>query len=96
MVIALPHSGNWDMAGVWLVQHYGKAPPSPNGSSRSRCTGGSSNTGESLGFEIIPLTGNAKPPFDMLADRLRANGFVCLMADRDLTSRGVEVEFSAS
>ena len=21
--MALPHSGNWDMAGVWLVQHYG-------------------------------------------------------------------------
>ncbi len=22
-IMALPHSGNWDMAGVWLVQHYG-------------------------------------------------------------------------
>ncbi|MDT5255782.1 MAG: phosphatidylinositol dimannoside acyltransferase, partial [Mycobacterium sp.] len=23
VVLALPHSGNWDMAGVWLVQTYG-------------------------------------------------------------------------
>ncbi len=23
MVLALPHSGNWDMAGVWLIYKYG-------------------------------------------------------------------------
>ena len=23
VVMPLPHSGNWDMAGVWMVQHFG-------------------------------------------------------------------------
>src|SRR5205823_9233946 len=47
---------------------------------------------ESLGMEVIPLTGGERPPFEILADRLRAGGTLCLLADRDLTSTGVEVD----
>ena len=43
---------------------------------------------ESLGFEVLPLTGGERPPFEVLAERLRDNGVVCLMADRDLTRSG--------
>ncbi|MDT5193064.1 MAG: phosphatidylinositol dimannoside acyltransferase, partial [Mycobacterium sp.] len=32
-------------------------------------------------------------PFEILADRLRNNGLVCLMSDRDLTRSGVQVDF---
>ena len=85
-IIALPHSGNWDMAGVWLVaQARHASPPSPSGSSRNRCTSRFIDYRESLGFEMLPLTGGERPPFEVLAERLRANGMVCLMADRDLT-----------
>jgi KDO2-lipid IV(A) lauroyltransferase len=42
---------------------------------------------------VIPLTGGERPPYELLLDRLRANRFVCLMADRDLTRTGVEVDF---
>ena len=48
---------------------------------------------ESLGFEMLPLTGGERPPFEVLAERLRDNRFVCLMADRDLTRTGVQVDF---
>ncbi len=48
---------------------------------------------ESLGFEMLPLTGGERPPFEVLAERLRDNGLVCLMADRDLTRTGVQVDF---
>ena len=48
---------------------------------------------ESLGFEMLPLTGGERPPFEVLAERLRDNGIVCLMADRDLTRSGVQVDF---
>ena len=48
---------------------------------------------ESLGFEVLPLTGGERPPAEVLAERLRSNQFVCLMADRDLTRSGVPVEF---
>jgi phosphatidylinositol dimannoside acyltransferase len=92
-VIALPHSGNWDMAGVWVAQHYGAFTTVAERLKPESLYRRFVEYRESLGFEIIPLTGGAQPPFELLADRLRDNRFVCLMADRDLTRRGVEVQF---
>jgi KDO2-lipid IV(A) lauroyltransferase len=46
---------------------------------------------ETLGFEVLPLTGGASP-FGTLAARLRAGKLVCLVSDRDLKESGVEVE----
>ena len=40
---------------------------------------------ESLGFEIVPLTGGGRHPVVVLSQRLRANKVVCLISDRDLT-----------
>ena len=42
---------------------------------------------------MLPLTGGARPPSEILADRLKDNGLVCLMSDRDLTRSGVPVSF---
>ena len=92
-IIALPHSGNWDLAGVWVVQHYGRFATVAERLKPESLYRRFVEYRESLGFEIIPLTGGAEPPFEVLADRLRGNGIVCLMSDRDLTSRGVEVDF---
>jgi KDO2-lipid IV(A) lauroyltransferase len=47
---------------------------------------------ESLGFEMLPLTGGDRSPYEVLAERLRANKVVCLMAERDLTRSGVQVD----
>jgi KDO2-lipid IV(A) lauroyltransferase len=48
---------------------------------------------ESLGFEILALTGGERPPMEVLAERLRQNRVVCLLADRDLSRNGIEVQF---
>lgn len=48
---------------------------------------------ESLGFEVLPLSGGERPPFEVLCERLRDNRVVCLMAERDLTRTGVQVDF---
>ena len=69
------------MAGVWLVQNTARSRPSPSGSSPSRCTSRFIAYRESLGFEMLPLTGGERPPFEVLAERLRDNRLVCLMAD---------------
>ncbi len=42
---------------------------------------------------MLPHTGGDRPPFEVLCERLRANRVVCLMADRDLTRSGVQVDF---
>ena len=93
VILALPHMGNWDHAGAWCV-HTGMpfttvAEVLQPQSLFDRFVA----FRESLGMEVLPLTGGAQPPFDVLADRLRAGGMVCLLADRDLTANGVEVEF---
>ena len=44
-------------------------------------------------MEVVPLTGGPRPPYDVLAERLEAGGTLCLLADRDLTPRGIDVEF---
>ncbi|WP_063712582.1 phosphatidylinositol mannoside acyltransferase [Nocardia concava] len=91
VLLVLPHSGNWDMAGVWLVQNHG-----PFSTVQERLKPESLferfiEYRASLGFEVFPLTGGEQPPFPQLADRLRDNKVVCLMGERDLTGKGVPV-----
>lgn len=92
-VLALPHSGNWDMAGVWLAQTHGTFTTVNERLKPESLYRRFIAYRESLGFEMLPLSGGERPPFQVLAERLRANGLVCLMADRDLTRAGVQVDF---
>ena len=92
-VMALPHSGNWDMAGVWLAQNYGTFATVAERLKPESLYDRFIEYRESLGFEVLPLTGGDRPPSEVLAERLRQNRFVCLMADRDLTRSGVPVQF---
>ncbi|GFG69181.1 lipid A biosynthesis acyltransferase [Mycolicibacter senuensis] len=92
-VLALPHSGNWDMAGVWLAQTHGGFTTVAERLKPESLYRRFLDFRESLGFEVLPLSGGERPPFDVLTERLGANGLVCLMADRDLTRNGVAVEF---
>ena len=87
-IMALPHSGNWDMAGVWLVQHHGTFTTVAERLKPESLYKRFIDYRESLGFEMLPLTGGERPPFEVLAERLRDNRVVCLMADRDLTRVG--------
>lgn len=92
-VLALPHSGNWDMAGVWLAQTHGGFTTVAERLKPESLYRRFVDFRESLGFEVLPLSGGERPPFDVLAERLAVNGLVCLMADRDLTRNGVAVDF---
>lgn len=92
-IMPLPHSGNWDMAGVWMVQHFGTFTTVAERLKPESLYKRFMDYRESLGFEMLPLTGGERPPYEVLVERLRDNKIVCLMADRDLTRSGVEVEF---
>ncbi|WP_278264148.1 phosphatidylinositol mannoside acyltransferase [Nocardia sp. AG03] len=93
VVFVLPHSGNWDMAGVWLVQHYDTFTTVAERLKPESLFERFVAYRESLGFEVFPLTGGEQPPFGQLAERLRQNRIVCLMGERDLTGKGVPVDF---
>lgn len=92
VVLALPHSGNWDMAGVWLTNTHGRFATVAERLKPESLYKRFLDYRESLGFEVVPLTGGSRPPFEILAERLRGNGLVCSMSDRDLTRSGVGVE----
>ncbi len=92
-VCALPHSGNWDMAGVWMVQTRGTFTTVAERLKPESLYRRFIAYRESLGFEVIPLSGGQRPPFELLCERLRDNRIVCLMAERDLTRTGVPVDF---
>ncbi|MFT4125470.1 MAG: phosphatidylinositol mannoside acyltransferase [Gordonia sp. (in: high G+C Gram-positive bacteria)] len=93
VILTLPHSGNWDMAGVWLVQNRGSfATVAERLKPESLFTRFVAYR-ESLGFEMFPLSGGEQPPYGLLADRLRAGGIVCLLGERDIARHGVPVSF---
>ncbi|WP_006246629.1 phosphatidylinositol mannoside acyltransferase [Mycolicibacterium tusciae] len=92
-ILALPHSGNWDMGGVWLVYKHGTFSTVAERLKPESLYRRFIEYRESLGFEVFPASGGERPPFELLAERLRDNKLVCLMSDRDLTRSGVEVDF---
>jgi KDO2-lipid IV(A) lauroyltransferase len=93
-VVALPHAGNWDAAGAWAAAAMGWRVTTV--AERLRPEGLFQRFvafRESLGLEIIPLRGGQRPPLEILAERLAQGHLVPLLADRDLSARGVEVTF---
>ncbi|WEH42801.1 phosphatidylinositol mannoside acyltransferase [Streptomyces sp. AM 2-1-1] len=91
-VVALPHLGNWDLAGAWVTTDL-KVPFTTVAERLKPETLYDRFVAyrESLGMEVLPHSGGAA--FGTLARRLRAGGLVCLVADRDLSASGVEVDF---
>lgn len=90
-VVALPHSGNWDLAGAWacltgmpvtsVAEQLGSAEYAAFLAFR-----------EGLGMEI--LSHRTPALVDTLVEAVGRGRVVCLMADRNFSGRGVEVDFA--
>jgi KDO2-lipid IV(A) lauroyltransferase len=92
-VLPLPHMGNWDQAGAWIIAR--GVPRLTTVAERLKPESLARRFfafREGLGFEVLPATGGVQR-FGILAQRLRAGGLVCLPADRDITGGGIEVDF---
>jgi KDO2-lipid IV(A) lauroyltransferase len=92
-VLALPHAGNWDAAGAWVAANGWPIVTvaerlKPDGLYRRFLA-----YREGLGMEILPLTGGPRAPLEVLADKVAQGYVVPLLAERDLSARGVEVRF---
>ncbi|HYH29590.1 MAG TPA: phosphatidylinositol mannoside acyltransferase [Pseudonocardia sp.] len=98
VVFAVPHSGNWDAAGVWVVEtlrRLGREPAFTTMAQRLRPEGlyrRFLTYREALGFEVVAAEAGVAA-HRALTRRLRAGGVVCLVADRDLAGSGIEVSF---
>lgn len=90
VVVALPHSGNWDHAGAYfcslgipLVTVAEKLKPE---ALFQRFL----HHRESMGFEVLSLDSRS---FATLVKRAREKRLIALVADRDLSQSGIDVEF---
>lgn len=93
LILTLPHSGNWDMAGMWLVSRYSGFATVAERLRPEALYGAFVAYRESLGFEVLAATGSVVPPYERLREVLAGGGIVCLMGERDMTPRGVPVTF---
>ncbi|HYS33949.1 MAG TPA: phosphatidylinositol mannoside acyltransferase [Streptosporangiaceae bacterium] len=93
VVVPLPHMGNWDQAGAWVI---GRGAGSfttvmerlePESLYKRFLA-----LRENLGMEVLPASGGPSP-FGVLAQRLRAGKLVALPCDREVTGGGIEVDF---
>ncbi|HEY0237106.1 MAG TPA: phosphatidylinositol mannoside acyltransferase [Friedmanniella sp.] len=90
-VIALPHSGNWDLAGAWACL---TGMPVTSVAEQLGAAEYAAFLGfrEGLGMEILS---HREPGLvDTLVEHVGRGRLVCLMADRNFSGRGVEVDFA--
>jgi lauroyl/myristoyl acyltransferase len=92
VVLAVTHSGNWDVAGMWVTSHWGSMTTVVERLRPESLYEKFVAYRESLGMEILPLTGGVNPS-TVLKERLRTGGIVPLVGDRDLSRSGVPVDF---
>ncbi|MCU7821515.1 phosphatidylinositol mannoside acyltransferase [Kitasatospora sp. DSM 101779] len=93
-VLALPHMGNWDLAGAWIASAGGY--PFTTVAERLKPEALFDRFvayREGLGMEVLPLTGSDVSVIGTLARRLRQGKLVCLLGDRDLSAAGLQVDF---
>lgn len=90
VVVALPHSGNWDHAGAYfcikgarLVTVAERLKPEAVFQKFLRYR-------KKIGMEVLPLDSRS---IATLLTRAREGGLIALVADRDLSHSGIEVNF---
>jgi lauroyl/myristoyl acyltransferase len=90
-VIALPHMGNWDAAGHWLCLSGYRMTAVAEELKPKAVFELFFRHRRALGMNIVPLSSNGAVG-QTLVNLLSQNHVLTLVADRDLTQRGVDVE----
>ena len=93
VIFALPHMGDFEQAGLWVnLVGAGSFTTVAERLEPEAVFQKFLAFRESLGMEVLPTTGGPHP-FGVMARRLREGKLVCIVADRDLSDTGVEVDF---
>lgn len=91
----LGHLGNWDIAGAWAGHWLHPVTTVAERLKPEELYEEFLSYRSRLGMTILPLTGQSGV-FVELIRAVRGGGFVPLLADRDLTDKGVVVDFCGS
>lgn len=90
LIVALPHAGNWDHAGAYFCAEGHPVVTVAEHLKPERLFRKFLAYREAMGMEVLDLDAKVTKT---LEDRLREGRLIALVADRDLSASGVEVQF---
>jgi KDO2-lipid IV(A) lauroyltransferase len=90
VIVSLPHAGNWDHAGAYFCAQGIHLVTVAERLKPEKLFLKFLVYRQAMGMEVLPLDGRV---LATLAQRLRQGALVALVADRDLSRTGIDVEF---
>ncbi len=90
VIVALPHAGNWDHAGAYFCSTGTPLTTVAEHLKPEKLFRKFLEYRTAMGFEVLDLNSRSVAT---LSQRLRQGKLVALVADRDLTASGIEVNF---
>jgi KDO2-lipid IV(A) lauroyltransferase len=90
VVVSLPHAGNWDHAGSYFCSKGARLVTVAEILKPRALFEKFLAYRQAIGMEVLPLDSRA---FPTLMQRARDGKLIALVADRDLSSSGIDVEF---
>lgn len=90
VIVSLPHAGNWDHAGAYFCAKGINLVTVAERLKPEKLFLKFLEYRQAMGMEVLPLDGRV---LGTLAQRLRQGALVALVADRDLSRTGINVEF---
>ena len=92
-ILALGHLGNWDLAGAWAHRHLGPVTTVAERLEPASLFEAFNRFRSRFNIDAIPLAGSGADVFRQLVRVARTDARVIpLLADRDLTAKGIEVD----
>jgi KDO2-lipid IV(A) lauroyltransferase len=90
VIVSLPHAGNWDHAGAYFCSKGVHLVTVAERLKPEKLFLKFLKYRQDMGMEVLPLNGET---IGILATRLREGHLVALVADRDLSKSGIDVQF---
>ena len=90
VIVSLPHAGNWDHAGAYFCAKGINLVTVAERLKPEKLFLKFLEYRQAMGMEVLPLDGRV---LGTLAQRLRQGALVALVADRDLSRTGIDVNF---
>jgi KDO2-lipid IV(A) lauroyltransferase len=90
VIVALPHAGNWDHAGAYFCAKGVRLVTVAERLKPEKLFLKFLSYRQSMGMEVLPLDGRV---LDTLTQRLNEGALVALVADRDLSRSGINIDF---
>lgn len=92
-VLAVTHSGNWDLAGSYIALKYGGVTTVAERLRPVQLFDEFTKHRLRRRIEILPHRGGKVPPSIALDERLKSGKLIGLVSDRDMSHHGIEVDF---